>query len=163
MVGTNVYRRTLHCAGVWRDEYRGKPRRHRGRAYNAVSCSTHWLGRGSFNWNSRRHYRRYFVAVYSRRPALQASARRLIIDWSQVQVLRSLPMLIAAEQQSICIGSPSSSLSKTWSYLHCMTDQSALLLPPRREGPGCCAVPTDAAHKSSTLQSDRVVQGREGC
>ena len=132
LVGANVYRRTLHCAGVWRDEYRGKPRRHRGCTLNAVSCGAHWLGRCSVNWNSRRFCGRYFVAVYPRRPAVQASASRLIIDRSEVQVLRSRPMHTEAERTSFSIGSPSSSLSKTSSYLHCMTDQSALLLTLRR-------------------------------
>jgi len=80
LVGADVYRRTLHCAGVWRDEYRGKPRRHRGRAVNAVSCGADWLGRCAFNWDSRRLCGRYFVAVYPRRPALQTSASRLVID-----------------------------------------------------------------------------------
>jgi hypothetical protein len=94
------------------------------------------------------------VAVYPRRPAVQASARRLIIDGSSVQLLRYRPMPTEAKQQSLSIGSPSSSLSKTSSYLHYMTDQSALMLTPRREGPGGCAVPTDAAHKLSALQSD---------
>jgi hypothetical protein len=74
------------------------------------------------------------VAVYPRRPALQASASRLIIDWSSGQALRSPAMPIEAEQQSICIGSRSLCLSKTSSYLHCMTDQSAFLLNLRR---GC--------------------------
>jgi hypothetical protein len=72
------------------------------------------------------------VAVYPRRPAVQASARRLIIDWSSVQVLRYRPMLTEAERTSFSIGSPSSSLSKTSSYLHYMTDQSALMLTLRR-------------------------------
>ena len=91
LVRANLCRRTLYCAGVWRDEYRGKPRRHRGRTLNAVSCGAHWLGSRTFNWNSGRLCGRYFVAVYPRRPAVQASARRLIMIVA-VQVLRSLPM-----------------------------------------------------------------------
>lgn len=88
---------------------------------------------------------------------------RLIIDWSSVQALRSPAMPIEAEQQSICIGSRSLCLSKTSSYLHCMTDQSTLLLTFGRESVWYSAVPTDAAHRSSTLQSDRVVQRLAGC
>ena len=71
---------------MWRDEYRGKPRRHRGRTLNAVSCGAHWLGSRTLHGYSGRLCGRDLVAIYSRGSTLYANRHLLkppLTHWAQ--------------------------------------------------------------------------------